>query len=259
MAQTPTEEPIEEPKLEETPVEVPEEQPKEEPVQTEDPAPAEEEPAEPEPEAPEETEAPPMSRREQLRVQDLLKKYPNLNQPSTVQTPNFRDKVQADEDTYKVLEDTTQDFGRNLLEEATARSNYNTWHRFLSLDDKAISAAHPELDKNNQEKFHPALADAINRKYLQQVGFNPGDPTQGIPPSVQNPSISYADFVEAELEYAKEMASMLAEDSRRNIAKQAANTGIRPDASTPKRLNLNKPPEQMTDEELKAAIAQSGL
>lgn len=254
-------EPTEEPKLEETPVEEPkEEQPKEEPAQPEEPAPEVEEPEAPEPDAPEETEAPPMSRREQLRVQDLLKKYPNLNQPETkVQAPNFRDKIQADEDTFRLLEETTQDFGRNLLEEATARSNYSTWHRFLQLDDKTVTAAHPELDKNNQEKFHPALADAINRKYLQQVGFNPGNPEQGIPPSVQNPSISYADFVESELEYAQEMASMLAEDSRRNIAKQAANTGIRPDASTPKRLNLNKPPEQMSDEELKAAIAQSGL
>lgn len=240
----------EEPVKEESP-EAPVETPQEE-------APAEEEPKEETPEEQPEEEPKPPSRREQLRVQDLLKKYPNLASQEPVKTPNFREKVAADEDTYKVLEDTTRDFGQELASEVTARANYTTWHRFLQADDRVISQKYPELDKNS-DKFYPAVADAVNSRYLQFVGYNPGDPARGIPPSVARPDVSYADYVEADMEYARELASMMAEDSRRNIAKQAASTGIRPDASTPKRLNLNKPPEQMTDEELKAIISQAGL
>lgn len=257
-------EPKEEPKLEETPVEEPQEEPKEpeqpeESAQEEPEAPAEEPKVEEPEEQPEEQEEEPqISRRERLRVQDLLNKYPDLAE-KPIKAPNFRDKVQADEETYKTLEDTTRDFGRELLNEAQNRVAYDTWNRFLQTEDKLVKSKYPELDPSNKEKFYPAVADSLNLKYLRTVGYNPGDPEKGVAPTVANPNVSYSDFVDAEMEYANELASMMAEDSRRKIAKQAASTGIRPGGSTPTRMNLNKPPEQMTDEELKAVIAQSGL
>jgi hypothetical protein len=206
----------------------------------------------------EEEEEQPMSRRERLRVQDLLGKYPDLQERTKVQAPNFRDKVQGDEDTYKILEQTTQDFGQNLMDEATKRVEFTNWKRFLTIDDNQVRGKYPELDKNN-EKFYPALADALNVKYLRTVGYNPGNPEKGISASVQNPDISYQDFVESEMEFANELASMKVSDTQKNIARQAAHTGIRPGGTSSKRLDLNKAPQNMTDEELKAAIAQGGL
>ena len=76
---------------------------------------------------------------------------------------------------------------------------------------------------------------------------------------VQNPNVRWKDFVESEFELADEIANTKVANSTRNIAQQAASTGLRPDGSQAKRLNLNKAPEQMSDEELDAIIAQGGL
>jgi hypothetical protein len=207
----------------------------------------------------EEPEEKPPSRREQLRVQQLLKKYgpPPERVPNQSNRPDFRGKVNADEEVYKTLEDTTMEYGNTLVQDALSQADFRTWHRFLKMDDTQVRGKYDVLDPTNKEKFHPALADALNQRYLRFVGYNPGDASKGVQPSVQNPDISYLDFVEAEMEFADEVASQRIVNTTQNIARQAANAGLRPDGSSAKPLNLNKAPEDMTDAELKAAINAS--
>ena len=58
------------------------------------------------------------------------------------------------------------------------------------------------------------------------------------------------------MELSTRLAKSMTADTAKNIAKQAAQTGVRPDGSSAKRLNLNKAPQQMTTEELYAVLGQ---
>lgn len=246
-------EPEETPK-EESPADPPaEETPKEET------APAEEAPAEtPTESEPEETPAP--SRREQLRVQQLLKKYgpPPAEEPAPSQTPapssapNFRELIDADDAVYDALDTTTQ----QAIAEARKAGETDTlkviksvqWETLLQIDTPQVLSKHPALNPNDKEHFRPALADAMNRRYMAMVGFDPKTRT------VETPDIRYSDFVESEFELADEIASTQVANTTKNIAKQAANTGLRPDGSAAKGMDLSKHPEDMTNEELNAVI-----
>lgn len=227
----------------------PDETPKEE-VKEEKP---EEEPKEETPEVEEEVKPP--SRREQLRVQDLLKKYGPPQERTSQPKPDFRNQVDADEEVYKTLEDTAQQFGQAQFNQGIAQAQTASWRTMLTMEDRQVRKDHPILNPQDKENFHPALADAMNTKYLRAIGYDPGDAQRGIPESVQNP-ISYYDFVEAEMEFADEIAAQRVQRTTENITKQAAQTGLRPDGSSARGMNLNKDPEDMTDQELNAKINQ---
>ena len=246
-----------EPKTEEGPVDPPQKEEKKE-EKTEE-LPQEEAPAEEPAQEEGEEEAPekPLSRREQLRVQDLLRKYGPPKAPSQEPTPDFRETVQTDDETYKLLEDTAQQYAQSRESQVLAQAETKIWRRFLATEDSQVRAKYPELDGANKEKFHPALADAINQRYLRFIGWQPGDPTRGIPETVHHPDASYAEFVEAEMEYINEAASLKAANTTKNIAQQAAMTGLRPDGSSARPMDLSKHPSQMTDDELEAAVVAS--
>lgn len=199
------------------------------------------------------------SRREQLRVQELLRKYgpPQRTAPSNTSAPDFRSRVSADEEVYKDLEDTAKSYGQEQYEAGLKQAEFTTWRRFLQQDESQIRTKYEALNPNNKEQYHPALEKGLQAKYLRSVGYDPGDPERGIAPSVMYPDLSYTDFVESEMEFAEEMAASLVAKTTRNIAKQTSRIGLRPDGSSPKRMDLNKAPEDMTDEELSAAIKSS--
>lgn len=249
---------VEEPEKVETPSTEPDE-PREtveepEAPQTEEEPKAGDEPAEQQEEA---EEAKPPSRREQLRVQALLKKYgdPSERVPEKVDKPDFRKTVAADDDTYGLIEQEAQKYGETQYNKGLQEAQFNTWTRFLKMEDAQAKTKYPEIDPSN-EAFHPAIADSLNAKYLAFVGYEPGDPNHGIAPSVRRADISYVDFIDAEMEYAEELAARKVARTTENIAKQAATTGLRPDGSSPKQMDLNKLPHQMTKEELTARIAR---
>jgi hypothetical protein len=215
--------------------------------------PAEEAPEEPtkEPEAQEES-AP--SRREQLRVQQLLKKYgppKEPEQPAPLQTPNFRELINADDEVYETLDKSTQeavDAARKAGESDTLKQLKSVqWNTLLHVDTPQVETKYHALNPKDEVNFRPALADAMNRRYLAMVGFDPKTGT------VENPDIRYLDFVESEFELADEIASTQLHNTAKNIAKQAATTGLRPDGSSVRSMDLAKDPTQMTDDELKAA------
>lgn len=203
-------------------------------------------------------ETPPPSRRESLRIQQLLdkmKQQPNT-QPTEQKTQaglDYRQAINADDEVYKTLEEDRQNYGKTSYQEGQneglKQAESIKFHTRLEIDAPKVANKYKQLDTDSKE-FNPALADAVNTWYLSTAGFNPQTN------SVQNANVRYADFVEGIFEVANEIAGQKVQNTAKNIAKQAASTGIRPDGSKTKRLNLNQAPQDMSDEELKAALAQ---
>lgn len=197
----------------------------------------------------EDPEEKPPSRREQLRIQKLLEKYGDPRQQAS-QTP----LQQKQEDTldYKsefniedpeVLQQLENDRNRaqsSAYNEGLQRAQSIEWKTNMRLDLPLVA--------EKLQKMDPRDAQALDQEYLYVTGYDPTTDT------VRNPNVGYAEFIEARVEQAQRLAKSMTADTAKNIAKQAATTGLRPDGSSAKRMNLNKPAHQMSDEELEAKI-----
>jgi len=198
--------------------------------------------------------APAPSRRETLRIQDLLKKYgppqetptPHISRPTAL---NYSDALDADPDVIKQLEADRQATGQAQYNEGLKRAEYLNWNTTLKIDAPQVERQFTILDPKSPD-FHPAVADSINKWYLDMSGYDANTGT------VKNPNIGYGDFVESFMELVQETAGQKQVQSVKNIAKQAATTGLRPDGSSVKRMNLNQSPDKMSLEELYASIGQ---
>ena len=137
------------------------------------------------------------------------------------------------------------------------QSEVKEWKRDLKFEAPVVEEKFPFLNPRDTANFNPAAADVMNQKYLRFIGYQPGDPQKGVPESILYPDVSYREFVEGEMEFIDELASRKVAETTKNIAKQAATTGLRPDGSSAKRLNLNQSEKDMTLEELYAAIGQT--
>lgn len=216
-----------------------------------------EEPQKEEPEAkqPEEEQKPP-SRRETLRIQQILAKRKEAQKPQPQQPSqptnqdllNYSDALDADPEVIRQLEEDRQrassvqyNLGLQQAEEFSRAQNVASEFR------TNIKLDYP-LVKDKLDKLDPIDREAIDVEYLQMTGY---DTETGL---VQNPNIGYAEYVEARIEQAERLASRLNARTVKNVAKQAAQTGLRPDGSSAKSLNLNKAPEEMTNEELQAMV-----
>jgi hypothetical protein len=206
-------------------------------------------------EAPEER---PPSRREQLRIQTLLAKYgppqerrnPQPSQPNGAL--NYQEALDADPEVIRQLEADRQAVSQQQYNAGFEQAKTIQFHTRLEIDAPRVEGKYKFLDPHDRENFDPVRADAMNELYIKSVGYDPGDPQRGIPESVANPNVRYADFVEAQMEFAERLMADRQNQSTKNIAKQAATTGLRPDGSSAKRLNLNKLPQDMTIDELYA-------
>lgn len=197
----------------------------------------------------EDPEEKPPSRREQLRIQKLLEKYGDPRQQAS-QAP----LQQKQEDTldYKsefniedpeVLQQLENDRNRaqsSAYNEGLQRAQSIEWKTNMRLDLPLVADKLQNMDSRD--------VDALNQEYLYVTGYDPATDT------VRNPNVGYAEFIEAQVERAERLAKSMTANTAKNIAKQAATTGLRPDGSSAKRMNLNKPAHQMSDEELDAKI-----
>lgn len=228
-----------------------------------DESPAEETPEEkPQAEQPEETveepseeQAPPISRRKAERLNKLESLVERLRGEQVPKAPkveglDYRTALDTDEEVVKTLETDRESYGQQQYNAGLEQARSLQFHTRLEIDAPIVSTKYGIFNKESEE-YNPAAAKAIDQWYLATVGYNPETDT------VANGGVRYAQFVEGIMELANEMAGTKVEKTQTNIAKQAANTGLRPDGSTSKRLNLNKTPEEMTVEELNAVINQS--
>lgn len=236
-------------------------------VKEESPAAPQEEPEQSEetPEQPEETEpdsspeeTPPISKRKAERLEkleSLVSRLKGEDKPTAtpkVEGLDYSTALDADPEVIKQLEADRQAVAQSTFQQGIEQAKSIQFHTRLEIDAPRIEGKYSFFNKDSED-FNPAAANAINSWYLASVGYDAKTDT------VANPNLRYADFVEGIMELADSMAGAKVEKTQTNIAKQAAQTGMRPDGSSAKRLNLNKAPEAMTDEELKAVLAQAGL
>ena len=156
----------------------------------------------------EEEETPPApSRREQLRGAQLLKKYgppPEQKPEQRPEAPNYRDMIEAPDDVYDKLEKSNKDFGdrqyQNGQNAALQQMRTVEWRTTLHIDAPSVEREYEVLNPKS-EHFHRALADTMNKLYLQATGY---DERTGL---VQNPNIRYKEFVDGYFELADEIAT----------------------------------------------------
>lgn len=253
-------EPKEEPKPDEPKPEdkKPEKKPEEEPkpedkkekpeADPEKPVEAEEETPEPKPA---EDEAPKPSRREAARIRDLLEKYgqPEDKPKETVKPTgiDYEKELDADPETIKRLEADRQAAADTQYDRGLEQAKSIHFLTRLEIDAPRVEAKYPQLDKNSDD-FKPEAANDVNLLYLQLTGYNPTTKM------VKNADIRYSDFADTIFTLVNDLAEQRVETTTKQIKKQAAQTGIRPDGSASK-MNLDKAPHEMTDEELDARIA----
>ena len=213
----------------------------------------------PEPQNPDPEEPPkPPSRREQLRIQQVLEraKLNNQGQPPRPQSPrrdalDYANELDADPAVIERLEADRVAAENARYQEGVQQAQSMKWETMLHVDAPQMENKYSFLDKNSPD-FHPAVTHSLSTWYMQMSGYNP---ETGI---ASNPNMRWSEFTEGIMELAEEIASVKNQATATNVAQQAANTGIRPDGGAAK-LNLNKAPEHMTDDELKAVISQAGI
>lgn len=229
------------PKGEETPEEEPE--PKPEPKKEELPKPDPEE-------EPEEEEKPP-SPREQRRVQQLLAKFreqPKQEQPEVPKNAlNYKESLDADEETVKKLDSDRATYGNEMYQQGLKQAQSMQFLTRLEIDAAKVDAKYPQLDRDSAE-FKPEAASDISLLYLSLAGYDPKTRF------VQNPDFRYSDFVDTIFTLANDIGSKEADVRVTNIKKQAAKTGLRPDGTGTKKMDLSKLPSEMDDDELDAMI-----
>jgi hypothetical protein len=189
------------------------------------------------------------SRREQLRIQQVLSKL--KQQPQQEFKPkggmNYADALDADPQIIKQLEEDRDRVTNQAYSEAVKMAQTSEWRTMLHIDAPQVESKYPQLNRESDD-FNPAVSNAISQWYLATVGYDPETET------VQNPNVRYSEFAEGIMELAEQAGIAKAAKSSKNIASQVAHTGLRPDGTSPKALNLNKDPGQMSDDELDAVL-----
>jgi len=197
------------------------------------------------------------SRRENLRIQQLLEKLQKQSQtPAEHKVPtgiDYGTALDADPEVIQQLESDRQQVANQSYNEGLEQAKSIQFHTRLEIDAPKVEGKYKQLNPEDKENFNPALANAVNTWYLQMAGY---DQQSG---KVANSDIRYAEFVEGIMELGKVIGTQESAKAVKNVAKQAATTGLRPDGSTAKRLDLNKAPGAMTDEELDAFLAKQGV
>lgn len=185
---------------------------------------------------------------EELKLTKILDRIQQTKQPAKreeARPMDYREAIDAPDEVYQSLDQDRQTYGEQRYNEGLEQAKAIEFRTNIKLDLPLV--------KEKLDKLDPVDAEALDREYLQLVGFNP---QTGF---VRNSDIGYADFIDARIEQAERLAARLAMKSQRNIAKQAAQTGIRPDGGAHKGLQINSPQDiaNMSSEEFeknKAAI-----
>jgi hypothetical protein len=218
--------------------------------------PTEEVEAEPVEETAQEEAPQPVSNRENLRIQKLIermKQQPAQPEPVQATGIDYGTALDADPEVIQQLEADRQAASQTAYNQGLEQAKSIQFHTRLELDAPKVEGKYAVLNPEDKENFNPALANAVNTWYLSSVGY---DASTG---AVATPDIRYADFVEGIMELGEVIGAKKAVVAAKNVAKQARSTGLRPDGSSAKRLDLNKAPGQMSDEELDAFLANAGV
>jgi hypothetical protein len=140
---------------------------------------------------------------------------------------NYRDVIEADDELFGVLEKDRETAVANERASVNQALLTSEWRTNIKLDLPLV--------KERLDKLDPADAEALDREYLLISQFD------GKTGNVGRNDIGYADFIEARVEQAERLASNMNLRSQKQIAKQAANTGVRPDGGARSSFKIQNP------------------
>lgn len=175
-----------------------------------------------------------LSPRQQKRVEQLTKsKLDSIldrvtqgkAQAPTYKPLDYKETIDADEQVITQLSNDREQYATDLQRQTDERLTTELWRRDIKSDLALV--------KDRMDKLDPSDARAIDREYLLYSGY---DQERG---RVANPNIGYADFVEAQIERAERLASNLNIKTQQNVAKQAAQTGLRPTGGASKATKIS--------------------
>lgn len=176
-------------------------------------------------------------RREQNYIDKLSEQIRNSNQPfQRNETRQEYKPLQYQEGEYdpKQLEEDRQAYGKEQLQqgmqqvqESLTPIRHEMWADRLEIDGERVKKDWPVMDEDSKE-FDPDFTGEINQKFLNFIGYRQDEKTGRV--TIERQNVRYSDFVRAERQNIERYASRLNENSTKNIVKQAANTGIRPNA-----------------------------
>lgn len=232
-------------------------------------------PADPEPSDEDEEPAPP-SPRESKRIKSLLEKLGSQQQPTFTpprvttqpQQPQGNDPIIPEGDyTLEEINQRAKEYATKTADQryqeglaqaqqlATQQANVLAFYTDLKLEAPRVNSRYDFMNRESPN-YDQARQELVDGMYLRTVGYSQGDPQRGIPASVQRNDISYEDFVDGIMELVGTQAAMEQVESQKQVNKQAAQQGVRPNGSGRKSRSSDNPRE-MTDDELDAAIAEN--
>lgn len=239
------------------------EEKEEEEQEEEKPDDAEEEDSEDEEEEKEEEK--PISRRKQARLDKLAKIFETIQsgedaeeEPQKPKKPEgikYDEELEADDETIKRLDDDREKFGQEMYLQGLAQANAIKqqqeafeFKQMLTREEDRVREKYPFMNPDDEEHFKPEITESLVKDYLHFTQFDPQTKTAKTP-------VNYFDYIEARVQQAEALAEEMVSETKKNVVKQAANTGLRPSGSAPsKSFDLTKAPEDMSDEELDAVL-----
>lgn len=227
-----------------------EEKPEAQVVATEEP---ETPPEEEQPTAPPE---PVTSHRENKRITELTKKLAESN--TRQQSPNQPQRTQIiGEGDYDLdqVNGMAQQYGEQRYNEGLQLANSLAFATRLEIAAPKIEARYPALNPQSDE-FQAGIADWSTQLYYKAVGLKTKSDGSY---TVDNPNIRYDEFVDGLMEAVDTLASSKSADTKQNLAKQAAQTGVRPNSIAKKQYAGDDPNKMTTDQLLKRVNAELGL
>lgn len=177
-----------------------------------------------------------LSPRQQKRVEQLKQSKLDSILERVTQKPkahqgykplDYKEAIDADEQVIDQLAKDREQYATDLQQQTNERLTTELWKRDIKTDLALV--------KDKLDKLDPASARAIDKEYLLYSGY---DPETG---RVANPNIGYAEFVEAQIERAEMIAANLNVRTQQNVAKQVAQTGIRPSGTASKAKTISSP------------------
>jgi hypothetical protein len=195
-----------------------------------------------------EEEEKPLTRRENKRLQQVLKKLQEnpqapQQQPRQTQSPQIEDGEYTGDELNKRFGEYGDQRYSEGLQQAQVALGFQTR---LEIDAPRVASKYPVLDPNNNN-FDPGVATLLNEQYLRTVGF---DDRTG---NVRNPNLRYEEYMDAMMEVVDTLSSSKSADATQNAAKQASKMGVRP-SGVAKKSYQGDDPRRMSNEQLTQAI-----
>ncbi len=192
-------------------------------------------------EAPEETETndeSELSPRQQKRVEQIERKAKEyqLNsildriqgkQPQQTgqhERLDYREAIEAPEEVYQTLERERETIKKESFNEGLEAVKAIEFKNNIRFDLPLV--------KDRLDKLDPIDAATLDREYLLTVGFNP---QTGAP---LHTNVGYAEYINSKLDMMERFVAAKTARSQQNIAKQASQTGVRPDGGTRPSFNI---------------------